>query len=157
MKPLARICIGALSAGLVTTLTPLVAHAGCPSSVFSDCETDETAAILMTRDEVLKLQKYPDDTGSPLLEPRDPNAPRYDYLSLNDCAQARPGTPTEQVSCAHALRDCPVGEAGPLLRIWRRTLAGNTVVEPWSVRGTTCAADVAPGARPTLTMAALHG
>ena len=39
------------------------------------------------------------------------------------------------------------------LRIWRRTLEGRSVTEPWTSRGITCAADVAPGARPTLSMA----
>ena len=32
---------------------------------------------------------------------------------------------------------------------------GNRVTQPWSVSGLTCASDVAPGARPTLTMADL--
>jgi hypothetical protein len=84
---------------------------------------------------------------------RAADAPVYEYLSLNDCPEARPDTVTEQVSCAHALRDCPPGEAGPLLRIWRRTLQGGRVLESWRSVGITCAADVAPGARPTLAMA----
>jgi hypothetical protein len=62
---------------------------------------------------------------------------------------------TEQVSCAHALRDCPEGELGPLLRIWRRTVSAGEVIEPWTMGSLTCASDVAPGARPTLTMADL--
>jgi hypothetical protein len=97
---------------------------------------------------------FPGDSGGTVVD-HDKRAPVYEYLSLNDCPEARPGTVTEQVSCAHALRDCPAGETGPLLRIWRRTLQDARVTEPWRSVGITCAADVAPGARPTLTMADL--
>lgn len=138
--------------GMANAATAL---AECSDEVFADCFTDVQGATLklLTRNEVLALEKFPDDNGSPLLQPRPSDAPRYDYLSLNDCAQARPETPTEQVSCARALRDCPKGEVGPLLRIWRRTMSSAVVTQQWTVRGYTCAADVAPGARPTLSMA----
>ncbi|MGW5240001.1 hypothetical protein ACWEOW_13795 [Monashia sp. NPDC004114] len=106
----------------------------------------------MSGDEVLALEKFPGDKGAAVMD-RAGNAPVYEYLSLNDCPEARPDTVTEQVSCAHALRDCPAGEAGPLLRIWRRTTQAGRLLEQWRPRGITCAADVAPGARPTLTMA----
>ncbi|CAN7427933.1 hypothetical protein LJR027_002614 [Terrabacter sp. LjRoot27] len=108
----------------------------------------------MTRDEVLALEQFPGDNGGPIVD-RPKNAPVYEYVSLNDCPQAKPDSMTEQVSCAHALRDCPEGELGPLLRIWRRTMTAGEVTEPWRTRGLTCASDVAPGARPTLTMADL--
>lgn len=107
---------------------------------------------LMPREEVLALAKFPGDKGGPIVD-RPKNAPVYEYVSLNDCPQAKPDSMTEQVSCAHALRDCPEGELGPLLRIWRRTMTAGEVTEPWRTRGLTCASDVAPGARPTLTMA----
>ena len=88
-----------------------------------------------------------------MLSNRPPDAPTYQYASLNDCAQAVPGTPTENVSCPHALRDCPPTTLGPYLRIWRRTMLGTTQLTPWNRIGVTCASDVAPGARPTITMA----
>lgn len=120
------------------------------------CEVDDTAVVtgLMSREQVLALEKFPDDDGGVVVD-RPADAPVYDYMSLNDCVPARPGTPTEQVTCTHALRDCPPGEIGPLLRIWRRTLQADKVVAPWATRGLTCASDVAPGSRPTLTMADL--
>lgn len=108
----------------------------------------------MTRDEVLRLKKFPDDQGGVVVD-RPKDAPFYEYVSLNDCPQAKPGTVSDQVSCAHALKDCPEGTLGPLLRIWRRTVQAGRVVEPWTAHGLTCASDVAPGARPTLTMADL--
>ncbi|MBB2987099.1 PKD domain-containing protein [Terracoccus luteus] len=37
--------------------------------------------------------------------------------------------------------------------IWRQTLVGGEVVDPWESVGVTCYSDVAPGARPTLSMA----
>lgn len=107
----------------------------------------------MSRDQVLALPKYPGDAGATLVAARPPDAPVYKYMSLNDCAQALPETITQDVSCTHALRDCPPNELGPLLRIWRQTLTNGQVTEPWRTAGLTCASDVAPGARPTLTMA----
>ena len=124
------------------------------SRTWIDCGTTQDHAYvnLISRDEVQSLGRFPGDTGGTVVD-RAADAPLYEYLSLNDCPEARPDSVTEQVSCAHALRDCPPGQDGPLLRIWRRTLQAGRVVEPWSPRGITCAADVAPGARPTLTMA----
>jgi hypothetical protein len=120
------------------------------------CEVDDTAVVagLLSREQVLALEKFPGDKGGSIVD-RPNNAPIYEYVSLNDCPQAKPDSLTEQVSCAHALRDCPEGELGPLLRIWRRTMTAGEVTEPWRARGLTCASDVAPGARPTLTMADL--
>jgi hypothetical protein len=125
----------------------------CTIDIFSQCQTDPGAVTvgLMTRDQVLALEKFPGDSGGVVVD-RPKDAPRYEYISLNDCPQARPDSTTEQVSCTHALRDCPEGELGPLLRIWRRTVTASEVTEPWRTRGLTCASDVAPGARPTLTM-----
>lgn len=151
---------GALVLSLLWSVTPVkTAHAvenpPC-SKTWVGCGTTEDVAYvnLMPRQEVLALEKFPGDNGGPIID-RPQNAPIYEYVSLNDCPQARPGTITEQISCAHALRDCPEGELGPLLRIWRRTTTAGAVTEPWRTRGLTCASDVAPGARPTLTMADL--
>ncbi|EWT03146.1 hypothetical protein N865_01645 [Intrasporangium oryzae NRRL B-24470] len=103
---------------------------------------------------MLALPNYPGDGGG-LIVDRAADAPRYEYASLNDCPQVHPDSPNEESTCQHALRDCPPEELGPLLRIWRRTVAGDVVLEPWDSKGLTCASDVAPGARPTLTMADL--
>lgn len=145
---------GALSCVLVTQ-NPAWAEDDC-SKTWVGCGTTQDHAYveLMPRAEVLALEKFPGDSGSVVVD-RPATAPRYEYVSLNDCAAARPETVTEQVTCSHALRDCPPTELGPLLRIWRRTLEGGKVTEPWTTRGLTCASDVAPGARPTLTMADL--
>ena len=130
------------------------AAAACGDSIFDECDTDETAAHLglLSRSEVLALPKFPGDNGG-VMDALPEDAPRYEYRSLSDCPQVRPDSPSQDASCAHALRDCPPDELGPLLRIWRRTLANGAEVEPWSRGGITCASDVAPGARPTLTMA----
>ncbi len=82
------------------------------------------------------------------------DAPRYEYMSLNDCPQAKPDALTAEVSCAHALRDCPEGEIGRCFVLAtddyrggsHRTLgrrAGSRVPPMWRL------------ARPTLTMADL--
>ena len=134
------LCAAAGVAGGTTAL------AGCTDQVFADCFTNVEGATLKTlsRAEVLALPKFPGDKGGVIVDfPKD--APTYEYHSLSDCAQVRPDTPTEQASCAHALRACPPDEIGPLLRIWRRTVNGVTVTEPWTSHGLTCAADVAPG------------
>ncbi|RKT77143.1 hypothetical protein DFJ68_0559 [Terracoccus luteus] len=102
---------------------------------------------------MLALPKFPGDDGGALLPDRPENAPVYQYLSLYDCPQSLPGTISEDASCAHALKDCPPDMVGPYLRIWRQTLVAGEVTEPWVTEGATCAADVAPGARPTLSMA----
>src|SRR5690349_6568542 len=145
----------ALSCILISSASPASAEDDC-SKTWVGCGTTQDHAYvdLMPRAEVLALEKFPGDQGGTIID-RPDNAPRYEYMSLNDCAPARPGTVTEQVTCTHALRDCPADQIGPLLRIWRRTLVGEAVTEPWSPRGYTCASDVAPGARPTLTMADL--
>src|SRR3954452_7849174 len=85
------------------------------SSTWVGCGTTRDVAYvkLMPREEVLALEKFPGDDGKPIID-RPKEAPRYEYLSLNDCPQAKPDSITEQVSCAHALRDCPEGELGPL-------------------------------------------
>ena len=101
---------------------------------------------------MLGLPKFPGDEGAVVVD-RAAKAPVYEYMSLNDCAQAQPGTASEAASCPHALRDCPPGTLGPYLRIWRRTMVGGLQIAPWDRIGVTCASDVAPGARPTITMA----
>ncbi len=114
---------------------------------------EAVTVALLSRNQVLKLGKYPGDDGGSVVAVRAQDAPVYQYLSLNDCGQARPESPTQDVSCIHALRDCPPDQLGPLLRIWRQTLRAGVVTDPWATVGLTCASDVAPGARPTISMA----
>src|SRR4051812_42423491 len=113
MRSLMRAMVGgAMAIALVCVLTPQSAQAGCDTAVLRTCGTDEHAATLLTRGQVLALEKYPGDNGGQIVEARPLDAPIYDYVSLNDCVPARPETPTEQVTCSHALRDCPPDEIG---------------------------------------------
>ena len=121
-----------------------------------NCGNDEDGAYagLLPRQQVLDLPKFPGDDGGVIVD-RDAKLPRYEYKSLADCYEAKPGSSTEGVTCTGALRSCPPEEIGPRLRIWRRVILEGKPPGPWILIGLTCAADVAPGARPTLTMADL--
>lgn len=103
-----------LASPLAVALPATADDQPCTIDIFHECETDPDAVTigLMTRDEVLALEQFPGDNGGPIVD-RPKNAPVYEYVSLNDCPQAKPDSMTEQVSCAHALRDCPEGEARP--------------------------------------------
>ncbi len=118
------------------------------------CTVTQDATYIggLSRGEVLGLPRFPGDGGSAVVAVRGADAPRYEYRSLNDCDAAEPGSPGQDVSCMRALRSCPPDQ-GPLMRIWRRTVVAGRVVQPWTAVGVTCHAEVAPGARPTVTMA----
>lgn len=127
----------------------------CDDSIIK-CSTSVRGAKLaltLSREEVLNLEKFPGDKGEALIVDRDEDEPVYNYMSLNDCGSAVPGTASQDASCSHALRDCPPDTLGPFLKVWRRTMEAGKQTEQWAPVGTTCASDVAPGARPTLTMA----
>jgi hypothetical protein len=145
----------ALSVLLLTVGAPTALASGGGCGEWSTCETNEKEVVIgsLSREEVLALPKFPGDGGSAVVPVRAADAPYYEYRSLNDCAQAKPDTYTQDVSCPHALKSCPPEEIGPLLRIWRRTMAAGKEIDGWASVGLTCAADVAPGARPTLSMA----
>lgn len=141
---------------LLTSLlivTPSVAFAEGDGGLIGWSQDSGGTNAYLSASQVKSLGKFPGDDGKVLVIERPEDAPYYEYQSLSDCAQAQPGTISQDVSCAHALKDCPPTEKGPWLRIWRRTLQAGIEVAPWATVGTTCASDVAPGARPTLTMA----
>lgn len=124
---------------------------GCPG--FVTCDVDDEAAYVegMTRQAVMALPVYPDGkSGSPKA---DPNRPVYEYATIADCPDAFPGSATQDVLCGQALRACPPETIGPLSAIWRRVLQAGRQIDPWEKVGVTCHTDVAPGARPALTMA----
>ena len=66
-----------------------------------------------------------------------------------------PGGVGADTLCAGAITSCsnPANGAGPLTRIWRRTVQPTGAVSGWEQIGVTCWADVAPGATPRVTMA----
>src|SRR4051794_12543279 len=83
-------------AALIGAIVPVAASAagGPPKTscgLVVQCEVDETAANveLLPREAVVALEKFPGDDGKPIVD-RANEAPRYEYLSLNDCPQAKP-------------------------------------------------------------------
>ena len=102
----------------------------------------------------MALPKFPGDDGSTVVEANE-RRPHYEYRTLADCDEAIPGTPNQDVQCTKSLKACPPDTVGPLARVWRQAVLNARVVEPWNSVGLTCHTDVAPGARPTLTMADL--
>ncbi len=131
------------------------AHAdNCQDSVFKVCgETNsDYSQIGLTREAVQRLPKFEGDKGGAVVV-SDKKRPVYEYRTLADCSAAVPDSPGENVSCMAALRACPPDTVGPLSMIWRRTMLDGTQVEPWTRVGVTCHTDVAPGARPTISMA----
>ncbi|GAA2479769.1 hypothetical protein GCM10009858_16720 [Terrabacter carboxydivorans] len=143
-----------LAAGAIVLL-PEYAFA-CGANDVVNCETDTNYATvgLLDRAALSRLPQFPGDKGSTVIDAND-NRPRYEYLTLADCDEAIPGTPNQDVSCSKALRACPPETAGPLARVWRRAVLDGRVVEAWNSVGLTCHTEVAPGSRPTLTMADL--
>ncbi|MEO7130503.1 MAG: hypothetical protein ABIZ07_03900 [Dermatophilaceae bacterium] len=79
--------------------------------------------------------------------------PVYEYRTLANCDAAVPDSVGEDASCARALNSCPEDTIGPLSRIWRRTMVDGRQTAPWGSVGLTCHTDIAPGARPTISMA----
>jgi hypothetical protein len=132
-------------------MAPAQASGGlCDSFV---CDADTTAVYVegMSRTDVLALELYPD--GKSGSSKADPNRPVYEYATIADCPDALPGTVTQDFLCTRALRSCPPETVGPLSAIWRRVLQNGRQIESWDKVGVTCHTDIAPGARPALTMA----
>ena len=114
---------------------------------------DEDGAYvgLLSREEVLALPAYPGDKGAPLPE----GSPYYEYVSLPDCPVNHPER-DQEIMCGQALKQCPPElEGNTRLRIWRQLVTPPDDRGPWEAAGVTCYSDVAPGARPRLTMADL--
>ncbi|MDN5797819.1 MAG: hypothetical protein L0H79_19020, partial [Intrasporangium sp.] len=96
-----------ITGGALYTATS--AQAGtCPDNVFKVCgkTTHDYAEIGWTRQQVLGLPKFKGDKGGAVVA-SDKKRPVYEYRTLANCYQARPGTPTEGVTCMAALRTCP--------------------------------------------------
>src|SRR3954453_19555146 len=99
-------CLAVIGLLLAGSLPASAADGNCDQ--LDVCDIDDAAVVtgLLSRQQVLALPKHPKDKGGPV-DTISESAPRYEYVSLNDCPQAKPESFTEQVSCAHALRDCP--------------------------------------------------
>ncbi|MEP6798201.1 MAG: hypothetical protein ABI890_08640, partial [Lapillicoccus sp.] len=82
------------------------------------------------------------------------NGPRYEYDTTIACTFQPPGGPSAEALCTVAITTCsdPAKGAGPLTRIWRRTINPDGTISGWTQIGVTCWADVAPGSRPRVTM-----
>jgi hypothetical protein len=125
----------------------------CSKDIFKSCATTEThAEVGLSRAAVRRLPKFVGDSGGAVVV-SDGKRPVYEYRTLADCSAAVPDTAGENASCMGALRACPPDTVGPLSMIWRRAVLDGVVVEPWTRVGVTCHTDVAPGARPTISMA----
>lgn len=107
-----------------------------------------------------QLQNLPaTSSGNPPVIGVDPTTiVFYEYDSTTACTMSLPGLPTADVSCGRAISACdnPADGRGPLMRIWRQGTRQGQVVEPWRMIGMTCHADVAPNARPMVTMAMIQ-
>jgi hypothetical protein len=105
----------------------------------------------MSRHQVVGLPAHPGEGALPT----DDNAPYYEYVSRPDCEQNDPNRgPENGVLCQRALTACPAELAGNnRLTIWRRLVTPPDERSIWTVVGTTCHSDIAPGAGPRLTLA----
>lgn len=144
-----------LSAGIATPGQGASAdQRDCPRSL-SGCGADEKAAYveLLDRPAVLGLPDAPDGAKS---STKDADPPRYEYLSLPDCPENDPNGGRTDIMCSRALTACPPELTGNLrLNIWQRLVAPPAEPTRWTSVGVTCHSDIAPGARPRLSMADL--
>jgi hypothetical protein len=129
------------------------------SGVVSGCSnTGDGAALgLLSAHQLTHLPEYDGDTsgGAPV----DPAVVmRFAYDSTTACTMSPPGSAVADHLCAHAVTACmnPANGPGPLMRIWRQGTLNGQVVQPWTMIGVTCHANVAPNARPMLTMAMIQ-
>ena len=131
-----------------------IADDGKTCSNYLKCSAGEDAAYVegLERSEVERLPKFVGDDGGAVLVSDEKRAV-YEYRTLANCPAAKPDQIGENVSCMAALKACPPDTKGPLSVIWRRAVLDGEVVEPWASVGLTCHTDVAPGARPTISMA----
>ncbi|HKX67636.1 MAG TPA: hypothetical protein VJN29_10460 [Intrasporangium sp.] len=145
-------CVVALmGAALLLALPAPMALADGPPCGIVNCGTNNDNAYveLLSREEVLALPAYPGDNGAP----RPEGSPYFEYVSLPDCPANHPQW-DQEIMCGRALRQCPPElEGNTRLRIWRQLVTPPDDRGPWEAAGVTCYSDVAPGARPQLTMA----
>ena len=158
MRPLFRLLIAALVAFGSVILTGPQANAdsgeGDYVSGIASAGGVDTRAFL-TEKQVIDQPKFPGDDRSSLVQAALASAaPRYEYSSTFACQDTAPGSNPDAL-CTNALIACtnPADGPGPLTRLWRRTLVQAQPPTPWELVGTTCWPNVAPGSRPTLTMA----
>jgi hypothetical protein len=150
--------VRALAVGAVATymlfVSPYVSagQAGSCNDDYIDCTQNEQAAYvgLMSRAQVAGLPEHP---GQGTL-PADGKAPYYEYRSLPDCDGNNPNRgPENGVLCERALTACPAELVGNnRLTIWQRLVTPPDERGIWTVVGTTCHSDIAPGAGPRLTL-----
>lgn len=153
----AQVCLALLltlvmgAMGTEAGATPQNPDASCGAWI--SCDTSEAdVEVGLSREQVQELPKFVGDDGGAVLV-SDEKRPVYEYRTLANCPAAKPDQIGENVSCMAALRACPPDTKGPLSVIWRRAVLDGEVVEPWASVGLTCHTDVAPGARPTISMA----
>ncbi len=131
-----------------------VADATGDCGVLIGCAPSTTGIDTSTnRKDIENRPTHPGDDGSPL--PVGYKGPTYEYGTTTACSMSEPGGPAANSLCTHAITACtdPTKGAGPLTRIWRRTMLGAKVVEGWTLLGVTCYADAVPSGRPRVTMA----
>jgi hypothetical protein len=152
MRAEAAALLAALALINTASVSSASGETSCETQAFS-CSVEEDATYVqgMSREALLALEEYPDGKGGS--SKADPNRPVYEYATIADCPDALPGTETEDILCTRALRSCPPETVGPLSAIWRRVMQKGREIEPWDKVGVTCHTDIAPGARPALTMA----
>jgi len=130
-----------------------------PPDVFStDTSTDGLKVTVGdSRDSVTGLAKSPTDDGKSPVQTVE-EGPRYEYGSTTACTGNPPGGPATDALCTMAITACadPAKGAGPLTRIWRRTVVAGQPPSPWTQVGLTCWADAVPGSRPGVTMAMIQ-
>lgn len=125
-----------------------------PSCGGLSCSVDGGGAdTSMSRDVVLSLGRYPGDDNTTPIDAAY-NGPRYEYDTTIACSIQPPGGPAAEALCTVAITSCsdPAKGAGPLTRIWRRTVQPTGEISGWQQIGVTCWADVAPGGKPRVTM-----
>lgn len=108
----------------------------------------------MGREAVANLPNIPGEKGNSPVDAAY-TGPRYEYGTTVACTIQPPGGPAAEAMCSLAITSCsdPTKGAGPLTRIWQRTVQTTGEVSGWTSIGITCWADVAPGSRPRVTMA----
>ncbi len=142
---------------LLSQAAPSLAEGG-PCEVLVACSPTAGGVDTETaRDQIVALPKTPADDGRSPVDAAY-NGPRYEYGSTTACTANPPGGAATDALCTMAITACsdPTKGAGPLTRIWRRTLVEGQPPSGWTQVGVTCWADAVPGSRPSVTMAMIQ-
>jgi len=160
-----RVLPAVLASALLVSVQPAASQAADPSPIspppcdgFASCAPTQSGLdTSMSRDKVAGLKRTPSDDGH---EPIDPayDGPRHEYATTSGCTNNAPGEAGADAQCPRAITVCsdPAKGPGPLARIWQRTLETGKPPTAWTQVGVTCWTDVAPGSRPTITMAMIE-